>query len=44
MIYAYTTPEVARHYCWTKIGYTEQEVEKRINQQCHTADIAWNLE
>lgn len=44
MIYAYTTPEVARHNGWTKIGYTEQEVEKRIKQQTHTADVRWNLE
>ena len=44
MIYAYTTPEVQRHNWWTKIGYTEQEVEKRIQQQTQTADILWNLE
>jgi len=44
MIYAYTTPEIARHNGWTKIGYTEQKVEDRINQQTHTADILWNLE
>lgn len=44
MIYAYTTPEVARHNGWTKIGYTEQDVEIRINQQTHTADVNWCLE
>ena len=44
MIYAYTTPEVVRHDGWTKIGYTEQDVETRINQQTHTADISWHLE
>ena len=44
MIYAYTTPEVVRHNGWTKIGYTEQNIETRINQQTHTADVAWNLE
>ena len=27
MIYAYTTPEIARHNGWTKIGYTEQSVD-----------------
>ena len=27
MIYAYTTPEIARHNGWTKIGYTEQDVK-----------------
>ncbi len=44
MIYAYTTPEIARHDGWTKIGYTEQDVERRIRQQTHTADIRWTLE
>lgn len=44
MIYAYTTPEIARHNGWTKIGYTEQDVETRIKQQTHTADVKWNLE
>lgn len=44
MIYAYTTPEVQRHNGWTKIGYTEQDVETRIKQQTHTADIEYNLE
>ncbi len=44
MIYAYTTPEVARHDGWTKIGYTEQDVETRIKQQTHTADIEYKLE
>ena len=44
MIYAYTTPEIARHNGWTKIGYTEsQTVEERIKQQTHTADIKWEL-
>lgn len=44
-IYAYTTPEIARHDGWVKIGYTEQaDVEKRIKQQCQTADIQYNLE
>ena len=38
-IYAYTTPEIARHDGWTKIGYTEQNVEKRLAQQTHTADV-----
>ena len=44
MIYAYTTPEVVRHNGWTKIGYTEQDVITRIEQQTHTADIEYNLE
>lgn len=43
-IYCYTTPEIARHDGWSKIGYTEQDVATRINQQTHTADILWKLE
>ncbi len=43
-IYAYTTPEIARHDGWTKIGYTEQSVEKRLVQQTHTADVEYKLE
>ena len=39
MIYAYTTPEIARHDGWLKIGYTEQTVEERVKQQTHTADV-----
>ena len=39
MIYAYTTPEIARHNGWIKIGYTDkQTVEERVKQQTHTAD------
>ena len=44
MIYAYTTPEIARHNGWTKVGYTEQDVEKRLDQQMHTADVQYHLE
>lgn len=44
MLYAYTTPEIARHNGWTKIGYTEQDVDKRINQQTHTADVLYQEE
>lgn len=45
MVYAYTTPEIARHDGWTKIGYTEaQSVEERIKQQSHTTDTLCKLE
>ena len=33
MIYAYTTPEIKRHDGWIKIGYTENDVNKRLKQQ-----------
>lgn len=39
MIYAYTTPGVTYHDGYTKIGYTEQDVDERIKQQTHTAGI-----
>ena len=38
-IYCYTTPEIQRHEGWSKIGYTEQAVAKRVKQQAHTADV-----
>ncbi len=42
-IYAYTTPEIARHDGWTKIGYTEQDVETRVRQQCHTCGNRYKI-
>ena len=40
MIYAYSTPEIARHDGWVKIGYTEkQTTEQRQKQQSHTIDV-----
>lgn len=44
MMYAYSTPEIARHNGWLKIGDTEQGVHKRIMQQTHTADVRFELE
>ena len=39
MCYAYSTPEIARHNGWVKIGYTDkQDVTERIRQQTHTSD------
>lgn len=43
-IYAYTTPEIARHDGWTKIGYTEQDVETRVKQQTHTANVYYIIQ
>ena len=40
MIYAYSTPEIAKHNGWVKIGYTEkQTTEARQRQQSHTVDV-----
>lgn len=45
MIYAYSTPQIAEHDGWIKIGYTEaQSVEDRIKQQTYTANIESKLE
>lgn len=44
MIYAYTTPEIAKHFGWSKIGYTERDVETRIKEQSHTIDAVCKLE
>ncbi|MBP3345830.1 MAG: DEAD/DEAH box helicase family protein [Alphaproteobacteria bacterium] len=44
MCYAYTTPQIASHEGWTKIGFTEQDVETRVRQQTQTADIEYKIE
>ncbi len=45
-IYAYTLPAVPSHEGWIKIGYTEREVQVRVNEQVHTsgvdASILWH--
>lgn len=37
--YAYTTPGVPAHDGWTKIGFTERDVETRIREQTHTVGV-----
>ena len=44
MIYAYITPGVEYHDGWTKIGYTERDVETRVREQTHTAGIRYVIE
>lgn len=45
--YAYTTPGVPKHDGWTKIGFTERDVETRIKEQTHTVGVdhktCWHL-
>ena len=43
-IYAYTTPGVTYHDGWTKIGYTERDVDTRIREQTRTVRIRPHLE
>ena len=45
MVYAYSTPEIARHNGHLKIGYTDrQTVEDRVRQQGHTVDVQQRIE
>ena len=44
VIYAYTTPQIAAHDGWTKIGYSEQDTKTRVDQQTHTADVQYKIE
>ncbi|MCF0217751.1 MAG: DEAD/DEAH box helicase family protein [Malacoplasma sp.] len=44
MIYAYTTPDIIYHEGWTKIGYTERDVDTRIREQTQTANIKFKKE
>lgn len=37
--YAFTTPGVPAHDGWTKIGFTERDVETRIKEQTHTVGV-----
>ena len=38
-IYCYTTPDIPKHDGWCKIGYTERDPQKRIEEQTETADV-----
>lgn len=42
--YAYTTPGVTYHEGWTKIGFTERDVETRIREQVGTAGVRYKIE
>ena len=44
MCYAYTTPGIVYHEGWTKIGYTERDVDTRIKEQTQTANIIYKKE
>ena len=43
-IYAYTTQNISTNEGWIKIGYTTQNVSRRIYQQTHTAGVIAHLE
>lgn len=41
--YAYTTPGVPKHNGWTKLGFTERDVETRIKEQTHTVGVDYQI-
>lgn len=41
--YAYTTPGVPKHNGWTKLGFTERDVETRIKEQTHTVGVDYKI-
>lgn len=41
--YAYTTPGVPKHDGWTKLGFTERDVETRIREQTHTVGVDYKI-
>ncbi|MDR2344555.1 MAG: GIY-YIG nuclease family protein, partial [Planctomycetaceae bacterium] len=38
-LYAFTTPEIAKHSGYLKIGETNGNVEKRVEQECHELNV-----
>lgn len=38
-IYSWSTQDMPKFLGWTKIGYTERDVEKRVWEQTHTAGV-----
>lgn len=42
-IYAYVLDGVASHKGYIKVGYTERDVEKRINEQLHTSGLKYKI-
>jgi methylase of polypeptide subunit release factors len=44
-LYAFTTPEITKHNGYLKIGETNGDIDKRVDQECHalnvTKEIVW---
>jgi type I restriction-modification system DNA methylase subunit len=38
-LYAFTTPEISKHDGYLKIGETNGDVEKRVEQECHELNV-----
>ncbi len=42
-IYVYNLPQVSTHKGFVKVGYTDRDVETRINEQLHTSGLKANI-
>ena len=42
-IYVYSLPQVTTHKGYIKVGYTDRDVETRINEQIHTSGLKANI-
>ena len=42
-IYVYNLPQVTTHNGYVKVGYTDRDVETRINEQMHTSGLKANI-
>jgi hypothetical protein len=38
-LYAFTTPEIAKHAGYLKIGETNGSIDKRVDQECHELNV-----
>jgi predicted RNA methylase len=38
-LYAFTTPEIAKHVGYLKIGETNGSIDKRVDQECHELNV-----
>ncbi|MDR2642369.1 MAG: GIY-YIG nuclease family protein, partial [Planctomycetaceae bacterium] len=38
-LYAFTTPEISKHDGYLKIGETNGDIDKRVEQECHELNV-----
>jgi hypothetical protein len=39
ILYAFTTPEISKHDGYLKIGETNADIDKRVEQECHELNV-----
>jgi hypothetical protein len=42
-LYAFTASEIPKHNGYLKIGETNGDVEKRVDQECHELNVQFTL-